>query len=114
MSRKGILTYNVFHFLKERKKIMQENLLPTHSITPNEFLENIEIFFWGFVPSHGTRQDDSFLIVEEEVASSTPGPYGFNPVSEKYFLLGSMKPNVGGTSRREVKEHNVKPKTKDI
>jgi hypothetical protein len=114
MSRKGILTYNVFHFLKERKNILQENLLPAHPATPEEYLECIEFLFWGFVPSHGTRQDDSFLIMEEEVASSTPGPYGYNPVSGKFFLLGSMKPDVGGTSRKEVREHNVKPKTNDI
>jgi len=113
MSRKGILTYNVFHFLKERKKILQENLLPTHECTPQEVLEYIEMFFWGFVPSQGTRQDDTFLILEEKVASPTPGMV-YNPICEKWILLGSKKTNIGNTAPKEERKKNVKFKTKSI
>lgn len=107
MSRKGLLTNEIFHSLKERKIIFEGEALPTYDFSFNEFTEHIECAFWGFVPSHGTHQADSLLIMEEEMAPATPGSF-YNPVTgRESIFLGPKKSNTlintEGGERNNVK-----------
>jgi hypothetical protein len=114
MSSKGQISNNIFHFLKERKNMVEESALPTHEINhPEIWIEIAESLFWGFVPSHGTRQDEIFLITEEERASSTPGCL-YNPVSEKFLIQGPVMNELWRNIPEGKRRYNVEQQTNHI
>jgi hypothetical protein len=113
MSRKGQISNNIFHFLKERKFILEDSGLPTQEITSEDVLNLVDLLFWSFIPSHGNLQRVSFLILEEEVATRTPGMI-YNPITGKWILLGSLMNEYFENQPKEGGENNVESKTTDI